>query len=90
MYGSNDGLIVGVIISLIILITFFVMANRLRKILNILVFFRDIELRKPENWFQMKCEKCGKEFRVSKALKGTINCPHCRTINKVIPQQQST
>jgi len=82
MYGSDYTILAG-LIGLAALITFFVMAFKLSKILNILEFFRDIELRKPENWTQMKCEKCGHEFRISKAAKGHINCPKCKAINEI-------
>jgi len=82
MYGSDFDILTG-LIGLIVLIVFFVIAYRLKKLVRIAEFFRDIELRKPENWKQMKCEKCGKEFKVSKALKGTINCPECKAINRI-------
>jgi len=83
MYG-NDYLILAGLLSLVLIVTFFVMANRLGKIKDILEFFQEIELRKPENWTTMKCEKCGKDIRISKAMKGTVNCPECKTINKIV------
>jgi hypothetical protein len=82
MYG-NDYLILGAIISIALIITFFVIAYRLGKILNILEFFRDIELKNPENWITIKCEKCSKEFKVAKTVKGTINCPECKAVNRI-------
>ena len=82
MYGSDYTLIAG-LIGIIVLITFFVIAFKISRIVNILEMFKQIELRKPENWKQMKCEKCGKEFDVSIFAKGNINCPECNTINRI-------
>ena len=83
MYSSDVGIVSG-IIGIILVITFFVMASKLSKIIGILEFFRDIALKDPENWTTIKCEKCEKEFRVSKALKNTVNCPHCKAINRIV------
>jgi predicted Zn-ribbon and HTH transcriptional regulator len=84
MYGlESSGSLLVAIIGIAMIIVFFVMASKLSKILDILEFFRDIELKNPENWSQIKCEKCGKEFRVSKALKGTVNCPECKSITRI-------
>jgi hypothetical protein len=59
MYDITSNLpLLDAILTVIMIIVFFVMASKISKILNILEFFRDIELRKPENWFSLKCEKC--------------------------------
>lgn len=71
------------ILVIIMIIVFFVMSGNIGKIRSILEFFRDIELKKPENWLQVKCEKCGHEFKASKALKKFVHCPNCKTINKL-------
>jgi hypothetical protein len=76
---SFGELVVG-IISLIMIITFFVIAARLKNIYFILDFFYKLESGKPENQKLIKCEKCGKEFHISIAKKGVMNCPHCRQV----------
>lgn len=73
--------IVSVILSLILLITFFVMAHRLKRIINVLVFFQRIENRKPENWIQIHCKNCHHEFKVSKGGKDKVICPKCKILN---------
>ena len=80
--NSSPGLI-AVILAIAMIITFFVIAIRIGKILNILEFFKDLALKDPENWITIKCEKCGKDFRVAKTITGAINCPSCKGINKI-------
>ena len=80
--NSSPGLI-AVILAIAMIITFFVIANRIGKILNILEFFKDLALKDPDNWINIKCEKCGKDFRVAKTITGAVNCPICKGINKV-------
>jgi hypothetical protein len=70
------------IIALIMIITFFVMAGRLKKIENILDILRQLELRKPENSNHFKCENCGKEFNLSVLAQGLVECPGCRQLVK--------
>jgi len=77
--NESVGFIVSVI-SLIMVITFFVMAFRLKKIQHYLQFFYEIESNKPENQKKVKCDKCEKEFTVSIAKKGIFNCPHCMNV----------
>jgi len=60
-----------------------VTVSKISKIYDILLFFRDIELRKPENWYDMTCEKCSKVFKISKANRGHVKCPNCGVINAV-------
>lgn len=86
MYEMNNPGILQIILSICILIAFFVAVNKISKIYDILVFFRDLELRKPENWYDQNCEKCGKGFRVSKAMKDPVKCPHCGAINAIKKQ----
>ena len=78
-YGiAGMGFIVSVI-SLIIIITFFVMASRLLSIKNTLKKLLDLELIKPENQVNCTCDKCHEVHSVSKLLKGKlVNCPKCK------------
>jgi hypothetical protein len=84
-YGiAGMGLIVSVI-SLIIIITFFVMASRLLSIKNTLKTLLDLELRKPENRVNITCENCPEVYSVSILRKGElINCPKCKHPNRVL------
>jgi hypothetical protein len=84
-YGiAGMGFIVSVI-SLIIIITFFVMASRLLSIKNTLKTLLDLELRKPENRVNITCENCPEVYSVSILRKGElINCPKCKHPNRVI------
>jgi hypothetical protein len=80
---SNFSLIAG-ILSIAMIIAFFIMASRLGNILKILEFFRDIELKKPEHWFTFQCENCKKDIKTNTFNKGgTINCPECKRITRV-------
>lgn len=80
---GSSGNLLAAIIAIVMIVVFFVMAGKLSKILDILEFFRDIALKDPDNWQQIKCEKCGKEFKVSKAMKNNINCPECKSIIRI-------
>jgi hypothetical protein len=80
MYDSltTEGIFLG-ILSIIIIITFFVMAFRLGKIRDAVESLSIIESLKPENQKAVKCEKCGKEFEVSIVNKGQlIECLECK------------
>jgi predicted Zn-ribbon and HTH transcriptional regulator len=79
----GTGGILTVILSLIILITFFVISYRLGRIADYLRTLVRYEERKPENQKQIKCEKCGKEFIVGVLLKGNYKCPECKNLVKV-------
>jgi hypothetical protein len=81
-YTDNVTLIAAVI-SIIVLITFFVMASRLKRIMEAIEGLAELEFKKPENRKSIKCENCEKEFTVSIVKKGTINCPNCRTITRI-------
>jgi len=84
-YGiAGMGFIVSVI-SLIIIITFFVMASRLLSIKNTLKTLLDLELRKPENRVNITCENCPEIYSISILRKGElINCPKCKHPNRVL------
>jgi len=84
-YGiAGMGFIVSAI-SLIIIITFFVMASRLLSIKNTLKTLLDLELRKPENRVNITCENCPEVYSVSILRKGElINCPKCKHPNRVL------
>jgi hypothetical protein len=71
------------IISLIVIITFFVMAFRLRKIKEYLASLYALEELKPENQKQVKCDKCGKEYSVIKVKTGFMFCAECKHNFKV-------
>jgi len=81
MYG-NDYIIIAGLLGLVVLITFFVMAAKLSKIARIAEMFQNAYLTGPENMVNVKCEKCGKEFKASKGL-SVVNCPECKAINRV-------
>ena len=71
------------VISLIIIITFFVMASRLLSIKNTLTLL-DLELIKPENRVNITCEQCPEIYSISILRKGElINCPKCKHPNRV-------
>ena len=74
-------LFVAGVISIIMIITFFTMASRLRRIESLLDKLTQLELKKPENRKQVKCGNCGKEFSISILKKGSYNCPDCK--NKI-------
>ena len=75
--------IISCILGLILFITFFLIANRLKRIMRVLVFFQRLENRKPENWTQIHCKNCHHEFRVSKGGKDKdkVLCPKCKILN---------
>jgi protein-arginine kinase activator protein McsA len=79
-----NGLISFMVIALSItmVITFFIMASRLKKIEEILDTLKQIELKKPENRRKIICEKCSNEFFVSVLKTGLIGCPDCRQLIK--------
>lgn len=82
--GYTDNVtLLGAILGIIILITFFVMSSRLKRIMDAIEGLAALEFKKPENRKPMKCTKCENEFTVSIAKKGTINCPKCKTILRV-------
>ena len=83
MYDLNSPGLLQILLSICILIAFFVAVSKISKIYDTLVFFRDIELKKPENWFDQNCIKCSKAFRVSKAMRNTVKCPHCGAVNAI-------
>lgn len=76
MYGEI-GLFAG-LLSIIILITFFVMANRLRRIMNATEKLIEYEYLKPENRKIIPCDKCGEGVSVSNIQHGLVNCPKCK------------
>jgi LSD1 subclass zinc finger protein len=83
MYENDTYLILAGILSLILIITFFIMANRLKRILDILELFKDTYIKTNEiASFYIKCTKCGKEFKAPKG-KSLVNCPECQTVNLV-------
>jgi len=75
---ESIGILTG-IISLAILITFFVMASRLLSIKNSLKTLLDLEYRKPENRIEVTCEQCKEVYSVSILRKGElIKCKKCK------------
>ncbi|MBG0859008.1 MAG: hypothetical protein IQL11_05855 [Bacteroidales bacterium] len=72
------------ILGLALLIIFFVMSHRLKRIVRLLEFFQRLENHKPENWIQVHCKNCHHEFRISKGSKDKVLCPKCKILN-VLP-----
>ena len=71
---------IGFVIGLILFITFLVMAYRLGRIVRDLDDLRKLEIKKPMNRRQIKCENCGEEYNVS-VLANKLKCSKCRTVN---------
>lgn len=71
----------GILLSLAALVAFFSMSSDLSKIRKMLAFFRDLELKNPENWINIICQGCGKGFRISKVVNNSVRCPHCNSKN---------
>ena len=71
------------VVSIIMIFTFFLMSSRLKKIENILDVLMQLEVRKPENKRNRMCEKCGKEISVGVLqMSGILTCPNCNQIIK--------
>lgn len=82
--GYTDNVtLLAAIISIIIIVTFFVMASRLKRIMDAIEGLAELEFKKPENRKSVKCGKCENEFTVSIVKKGTINCSNCKTIVRI-------
>lgn len=73
------------ILSLILVITFFVMAYRLKRIMVAIEELTKLEISKPESHETIKCEKCGKDFDISitKNKEELIDCPHCKNLQRI-------
>jgi len=84
MYGleSSSNLLVA-IIAIAMIIAFFMMSARLKKISDILEAYSEVEFKKPEYQKTVKCEKCAKEFSVNIIQKGSVNCPECKSITRI-------
>jgi hypothetical protein len=73
------------IVSITMIITFFIMASRLKKIENILDMLIKIEMKKPVNRAPVICSKCQTEYTVSVLNKDNfVPCPSCNALNKTI------
>jgi Zn finger protein HypA/HybF involved in hydrogenase expression len=84
MYGLDSSVnLIVVIIGVTMIIVFFMMSSRLKKISDILEAYAEIEFKKPEYKKTVKCEKCNKEFNVNIIQKGTVNCPECKNITRI-------
>ncbi len=84
MYGlESSGSLLVAIIGIAMIIVFFMMSARLKKISDILEAYSDVEFKKPEYQKTVKCEKCNKEFNVNLIQKGTVNCPECKSITRI-------
>ena len=81
---ATDISIVVFLISLIIIITFFIMASRLKSIKETLANILKLELRKPENRIDITCAKCKEVYSVSALRKGErVKCKKCNELNWV-------
>lgn len=68
-----------------ILVTFFIMALWIKRIMDAVEGLVELEFRKPENQQLTICENCQKEFTISIAKKDrTVSCPHCNTITRIV------
>jgi hypothetical protein len=71
------------ILGIIIILTFFVMAYRLKNIMLGINTLRDLKLSDPENWVEKECWSCNKKYSVCVIeQKKTTVCPHCKSSNK--------
>ena len=79
MYESNISLteIIALILSIILIITFLIMAYRLKRIHRIIEGYAEIEFKKPEYQKSVICEQCGKAYTISVIQKNTRNCKDC-------------
>lgn len=84
MYSEETGLIVS-LIGIIVLITYFVMAARLGRIMRAIETMNHLELLKPENRKTIQCEKCKDELLISiMEEKGTFKtCPNCKALFRI-------
>jgi len=72
------------ILSIIIIITFFVMSYRLGKIKEGIEKLYKLESMKPDSMVKVKCDKCNKEFTSSIINKGKlVECPECKNPIKI-------
>lgn len=77
--STNTIVIIAGIISLITLITFLIMASRIRDIFKILNFFYKMEMAKEENWFTFPSPKCNENVKVLRQYEDfSVKCPHCK------------
>lgn len=84
MYGlESSGSLLAAIIGLAMIVVFFMMSARLKKISDILEAYSSVEFKKPEYQKSVKCEKCSKEFNINIIQKGTVNCPECKNITRI-------
>ena len=84
MYGlESSGNLLIVIVGLAMIVAFFMMSARLKKISDILEAYSEVEFKKPEYQKVVKCEKCSKEFNISVIQRGSVNCPQCKSITRI-------
>jgi hypothetical protein len=83
MYNYDLTDILTWILALTLIITFFVMAYRLRRIMIAVTDLRDLELKKPGNTEKRQCWNCDKAYSISiLEIDKTTICPHCNAGNK--------
>ena len=70
--------LMGFILTIVLLVTFFRIATRLRNIREQLDKFYAIETTKPENLKYKNCTNCGTPFQIFRLFKGMVQCPHCK------------
>lgn len=80
---ESSGNLLAAILGIAMIIVFFLMYSRLKKISDILEAYSGVEFKKPEYQKIIKCGKCEREFPVSIVQKGTANCPECKSITKI-------
>ena len=83
--GVADIGLLGILLSIIVLITFFVMSSRLGSIKETLKTLLNLELQNPVNRIIVECSKCKEKYSVSVLRKNElVNCPKCKESNRVL------
>ena len=82
-YLGSPITLLAAIISIAMIVVFFMMYGKLKIMSDILEAYSEVEFKKPEYQKTVKCEKCEHEFSVSIVKKGSINCPNCKTITRI-------
>jgi DNA-directed RNA polymerase subunit RPC12/RpoP len=65
------------IVSIILLIVFLVMAYKIGQIRKYIYKTYLMEFRNPVNYFDIKCESCKRDVKISKSFDRPQVCPQC-------------
>jgi Zn finger protein HypA/HybF involved in hydrogenase expression len=77
-------LIIAGILNLIVIIVFFTMAARVRKIMNILKIWAEADLKIQGYERKIICDHCKNEVSISAFEDGIILCPECKKNTRTI------